>query len=110
MGGNLLINVGSDGTGRIPDLQQQPPAAAGSGQLNLVTEELIDYASAERGLTLLAYSPLKGDLRPSRRGHAGWLDHPTSQQRLAVLREVAAELGATPSQVVLAWLMQGRRR
>jgi aryl-alcohol dehydrogenase-like predicted oxidoreductase len=63
---------------------------------------------APHGLTLPAYSPLKGDLRPSPRGHAGWLDHSTSQQRLAVLREVAAELGTTPSQVVLAWLMQGR--
>jgi aryl-alcohol dehydrogenase-like predicted oxidoreductase len=27
---------------------------------------------------------------------------------MAVLREVAAELGATPIQVVLAWLMGGR--
>jgi len=35
-------------------------------------------------------------------------DHPTNRARLAVLREVAAELGATPAQVVLAWLMQGQ--
>jgi aryl-alcohol dehydrogenase-like predicted oxidoreductase len=34
-------------------------------------------------------------------------DHPTNLARLDVLREVAAELGATPAQVVLAWLMQG---
>jgi len=34
-------------------------------------------------------------------------DHPTNRARLAVLREVAAELGATPAQVVLAWLIQG---
>ena len=34
-------------------------------------------------------------------------DHPTNRALLAVLRELAAELGATPAQVVLAWLMQG---
>ncbi|MGW2215601.1 aldo/keto reductase [Nonomuraea sp. NPDC001684] len=32
-------------------------------------------------------------------------DHPGTARRLAVLREVAGELGATPNQVVLAWLM-----
>jgi aryl-alcohol dehydrogenase-like predicted oxidoreductase len=34
--------------------------------------------------------------------------HPSNQVRLAVLRAVAAELGATPGQVALAWLVQGR--
>lgn len=78
------------------------------GQLNLVTEELIDYATAE-DQTLLAYSPLlKGVYaRPGEAPPAGY-DHPSNQLRLAVLRQVAAELRATPSQVVLAWLMQGQ--
>jgi aryl-alcohol dehydrogenase-like predicted oxidoreductase len=78
------------------------------GQLNLITEELIDYATAE-GLTLLAYSPLlKGVYaRPGAAPPAGY-DHPSNQVRLAALRKVAAELAATPSQVVLAWLMQRR--
>jgi aryl-alcohol dehydrogenase-like predicted oxidoreductase len=78
------------------------------GQLNLVSEELIDYATAE-DLTLLAYSPLlggtyarAGEMPPSGYGH------PSNQSRLAVLLEVAAELGVTPIQVVLAWLMQGQ--
>jgi aryl-alcohol dehydrogenase-like predicted oxidoreductase len=77
------------------------------GQVNLVTEELVDYATAE-GLTLLAYSPLlKGVYaRPGEAPPAGY-DHPSNQARLAVLSQVAAELGATPTQVVLAWLMQG---
>jgi aryl-alcohol dehydrogenase-like predicted oxidoreductase len=63
--------------------------------------------AAAEGLTLLAYSPLLGGLyaRARQPPPAGY-DHPGNQQRLAVLREVAAELGATPSQVVLAWLMQ----
>jgi aryl-alcohol dehydrogenase-like predicted oxidoreductase len=77
------------------------------GQVNLVTQELIDYAR-EEGLTLLAYSPLlKGVYaRPGEAPPPGY-DHPSNRPRLAVLREVAAELGATPSQVVLAWLTQG---
>jgi aryl-alcohol dehydrogenase-like predicted oxidoreductase len=78
------------------------------GQLNLVTEELIDYATAE-GLTLLAYSPLlKGVYARPHQAPPPAYDHPTNQARMAVLREVAAELGATPTQVVLAWLMGGR--
>lgn len=77
------------------------------GQVNLVTEELIDYAAAE-ALTLLAYSPLlKGTYaRPDEMPPPGY-GHPSNQSRLAVLLEVAAELGVTPNQVVLAWLMQG---
>ena len=64
------------------------------GQVNLITEELVDYAIAEE-LTLLAYSPLlKGVYaRPGEAPPAAY-DHPTNQSRLAVLREVAAELGA----------------
>jgi aryl-alcohol dehydrogenase-like predicted oxidoreductase len=78
------------------------------GQLNLVTEELIDYATAE-GLTLLAYSPLlKGVYARPHQAPPPAYDHPTNQARMAVLREVAAEVGATPTQVVLAWLMGGR--
>jgi aryl-alcohol dehydrogenase-like predicted oxidoreductase len=78
------------------------------GQVNLISEELIDYATAE-DLTLLAYSPLLKGIyaRPGQAPPAAY-DHPGNQPRLAVLGEVAAELGATPSQVVLAWLMQGR--
>jgi aryl-alcohol dehydrogenase-like predicted oxidoreductase len=80
----------------------------GPRQVNLVSEELVDYAEAE-GLTLLAYSPLLQGAyaRPDQPPMPGYA-HAGNQARLAVLREVAAELGATPNQVVLAWLMQGR--
>jgi aryl-alcohol dehydrogenase-like predicted oxidoreductase len=83
-------------------------AQPGPGQVNLITEELIDYATSE-GLTLLAYSPLlKGVYaRPGTAPPAGY-DHPSNRPRLAVLAEVAAELGATPTQVALAWLLGGR--
>jgi aryl-alcohol dehydrogenase-like predicted oxidoreductase len=77
------------------------------GQVNLVTEELADYAAAE-DLTLLAYSPLlKGVYAHPGEAPMPGYDHSTNRARLAVLREVAAELGATPTQVVLAWLMLG---
>lgn len=77
----------------------------GAGQLDLVTEELLDYAAAEN-LAVLAYSPpLAGSYAradrplPAGYGHAGRL------ARLEVLGQVASELGATPGQVVLAWLL-----
>lgn len=77
------------------------------GQVNLITEELVDYATAE-GLDLLAYSPLlKGAYARPEQALPAAYDHPTNRARLATLGEVAAELGATPNQVVLAWLMGG---
>lgn len=80
---------------------------AGPGQSNLVGAETLDYAATE-GLHLLAYSPLlKGSY-----GRGGPLGpeyaHAANRTRLAVLREVARELGATPNQVVLAWLLAAR--
>jgi aryl-alcohol dehydrogenase-like predicted oxidoreductase len=75
------------------------------GQLDTITEELLDYAVAEE-LALLAYSPQLGGsyARPDRPLSAAYA-HAGSLERLAVLREVADELGATPGQVVLAWLL-----
>lgn len=73
-----------------------------------VDDALLNLVRAEPDLTLLAYSPLLSgaytrDDRPlpEQYVHAGNL------ARLAALREVAAELGATPNQVVLAWLLGG---
>lgn len=71
-------------------------------------EELFDYCEA-RGLALLAYSTLLGGayVRKDRRlwdKYSG----PHSRERLATLRSVAQDIGATPNQVVLAWMMQGK--
>jgi aryl-alcohol dehydrogenase-like predicted oxidoreductase len=77
------------------------------GQTNLVTAELIDYTQSE-GLHLLAYSPLlkgiyaRGGQPSDEYAHAG------NAARLAVLHDVARELGATPNQLVLAWLLNSR--
>jgi len=77
----------------------------GRGQLNLVTEELLDYAAAT-GVTVLAYSPLQAGryARPERPLRAAYA-HAGSQARLAAAGEVAGELGATTGQVALAWLL-----
>ena len=78
----------------------------GHGQTNVVTEELLDYVEAD-GLTLLAYSPLLAGAYSRGRGFGAEYDNPVNAVRLRVLHEVAAELDATPNQVVLAWLMAG---
>lgn len=71
--------------------------------------EHIDYLTEHRDVTLVAYSPLLGGSYghpdrpfPADRGYA----HPTAYMRFEVLRQVARELGATPNQVVLAWMLR----
>ncbi|WP_149205375.1 aldo/keto reductase [Actinotalea subterranea] len=64
--------------------------------------------------SLVAYSPiLKGiyDDAVKRAGHHLWAayDDADNAARLRELESVAAELGARPTQVVLAWLMAARR-
>ncbi len=70
--------------------------------------EHFDYLREHRDMALVAYAPLLGGSygRPERpfpaeRGYA----HPTAYMRYEVLRQVAQELGATPNQVVLAWML-----
>jgi len=77
------------------------------------TPELLDYAAStgtdgRPGLTVLAYSPLHQGVfvRDDKPFYDG-ADHAGSRERVAVLRAVAAELGATPNQVALAWLLGG---
>ncbi|MEO3808603.1 aldo/keto reductase [Sphaerisporangium sp. B11E5] len=68
------------------------------------TEETFDYLRAE-GLRLWAYtSLLAGAYTREDRPIPPAYDHPGTERRLAALRSVAEELGATVNQVVLAWL------
>jgi aryl-alcohol dehydrogenase-like predicted oxidoreductase len=73
------------------------------GSLGHAGAELTSYLRAEPALTLVAYSPLlKGAYaHPDRLPHD--YDHPGTPARLAALREIARETGATVNQVVLAW-------
>jgi aryl-alcohol dehydrogenase-like predicted oxidoreductase len=84
---------------------------AGLRHASIVDDEQMDYLRAHDDLTLVAYSPiLKGvyDDEAKRRGHWAMEPYagPDSEARLAVLGAVAAEVGATPNQVVLAWLLR----
>ncbi|MBT3150437.1 aldo/keto reductase [Streptomyces sp. CHD11] len=73
------------------------------GSLGHAGAELTTYLRTEPRLTLVAYSPLLGGAyaHPERLPHD--YDHPGTPARLAVLRDVARETGATPGQVALAW-------
>jgi aryl-alcohol dehydrogenase-like predicted oxidoreductase len=78
------------------------------GWIGLAGGDLLSYLRAEPGLTMVAYSPLlKGAYVRADRPLGAEFDHPGTAARLAVLRSVAAEVGATANQVVLAWLMGG---
>jgi aryl-alcohol dehydrogenase-like predicted oxidoreductase len=78
------------------------------GSLGDAGAELMSYLRAEPGLTLVAYSPLLGGayVREDKPLPPDY-DHPGTPARLAVLREVAKETGASVNQVVLAWQMGG---
>ncbi|HEY8472113.1 MAG TPA: aldo/keto reductase [Natronosporangium sp.] len=83
---------------------------AGLDHISIVNDEQLDYLRTHEDLTLVAYSPiLKGiyDDPAKREGHWAMAPYagPDADARLAVLTELAAELGVTPNQLVLGWLM-----
>jgi aryl-alcohol dehydrogenase-like predicted oxidoreductase len=83
---------------------------AGLSHASIVDDEQMDYLRAHDDLTLVAYSPLlKGvyDSASKRQGHPIMepYEGPDAEARIAVLTEVAAEIGVTPNQLVLAWLL-----
>lgn len=72
-----------------------------------VSDETLDYATSEH-LDIWAYTTLiEGAYVRADRPLAESYDHPGTTRRLAVLNEVATELGVTRNQVVLAWLIGG---
>lgn len=80
---------------------------------NWGTPELLDYAAStgvdgRPGLAVTAYSPLQQGAytRPEKPLRDG-SDHAGSVERVRALGQVAAEIGATPNQVALAWLLGG---
>lgn len=73
-----------------------------------VTPELLDYAAADGDLTVLGYSSLlSGAYARANVPLPPDYDTPGADRRLAVLHEVARTLGATPNQLVLAWMLRG---
>ena len=71
--------------------------------------ELTSYLrDADGKLTLVAYSPLlKGAYVRADRSLGADFEHAGTAPRLAALRSVAEETGATTNQVVLAWMLGG---
>jgi aryl-alcohol dehydrogenase-like predicted oxidoreductase len=93
-------------------LQPRPfaPVEGQAHRFGFVIDDILDYVDSEPELTLWAYSPLLVGAYTGRadRPLPEPYEHPGTTRRLAVLDEVAGELGATRNQVVLAWLTGGR--
>lgn len=83
------------------------PGTAGDG-LSQVGGDLRDYLAEHRDQTLVAYSPiLKGAYDKGAHYLLKSYEGPDTDARLAVLAEVAAELGVSRSQLVIAWMLHG---
>ena len=82
-----------------------PGVLSPDGSQGEVGGDLLSYLRAEPELAMVVYSPLlKGGYVREDRLDAVEYGHPGTQARLAALREVAKDAGATVNQVVLAWL------
>ena len=95
-------------------LQQQHSylqPAPGTDTLSLVGDEQRDYLASHEDLTLFAYSPTLGGSYDDDAKWAGhWqraqrYDAPSNDGRRRLVQELAAEVGCTSNQLVLAWLM-----
>ena len=70
--------------------------------------DLLDY-TASRDITLLAYGPsAHGYYTKMDQPPGGSCAGPDSDARIVALKEVVAETGATATQVVYAWMLQGK--
>ena len=85
----------------------------GFGRTNDVSVELLDYAAAagtdgRPPLTITAYSPLhQGAFARDDKPMWAPMRHASNRERVRALHDVAAEIGATPNQVALSWLLGG---
>jgi aryl-alcohol dehydrogenase-like predicted oxidoreductase len=100
------------GRGPLVELVQQrysylqPRPGAPFGTQLVLSDEMRDYALSTPDLTLLGYSPLlNGAYTRSDRELMPHYTHIGTEHRLTAVREVARALGATPNQVVLAWML-----
>ena len=83
----------------------RPNPGADFGPQKIIDQNLMSYCDA-RGKTMLCYTPLlRGAyVRQDRPIPSPYLG-PDTDARLPMLKQIAGELGATPNQVVLAWMM-----
>ncbi|WP_275004233.1 aldo/keto reductase [Promicromonospora iranensis] len=86
-------------------LQPRPGARGGNHRFGWLSDELADLAAVE-GLDVWAYTPLlSGAYDNPDKQIPEVFDHPGNTRRLAALDDVAAQVGASRGQVVLAWLV-----
>ncbi|QHT56931.1 aldo/keto reductase [Cellulomonas sp. H30R-01] len=87
-------------------LQPRPGVRLPEGGHTLATPETFDYLAAEGDLTLWAYNTLMfGAYTRPDKPMQELFEHPGTTARLAVLHDVARELGVSANQVVIAWLV-----
>jgi aryl-alcohol dehydrogenase-like predicted oxidoreductase len=89
----------------------RPAPGASFGNQLAADDSLLDYCRENPDLRLLSYSPLLAGAytrtdKPVPFQYRG----PDTDARLEALRAVAAEVGATVNQVVLAWMLRGSPR
>ena len=85
----------------------RPRPGTNFGPQLAVNDDLLDYCRS-RDITPLAYSVLlSGAYTRPERAVAEQYASTDTDIRLVTLRDVAAEVGATPNQVILAWMLQG---
>ena len=93
---------------RYSYVQPRPGAPLPDAGHQLAMVESLDYVRHEKDVALWAYmSLMNGSYTRSERPFPEVYEHPGNARRLAVLGEVAGELGVTRNQVVLAWLLGG---
>jgi aryl-alcohol dehydrogenase-like predicted oxidoreductase len=88
-------------------VQPRPGAELPDAGHQLASPEALDYVRSEELLFWAYTSLLNGALTRSDRPLPEAYDHPGTTRRLAILGDVADELGVTRNQVVLAWLRGG---
>jgi aryl-alcohol dehydrogenase-like predicted oxidoreductase len=91
-------------------LQQQHSylrPAPGANFLSIVDDEQLDHLRANPRVSLVAYSPILKGLYEHPDKVAGQPDYagPDADARMSRLTTLAGDLGVTPSQLVLAWML-----
>jgi aryl-alcohol dehydrogenase-like predicted oxidoreductase len=93
---------------RYSYVQPRPGAPLEEAGHQLASAESLDYVRHEKDMVLWTYtSLLNGSYTRPERPLPENYDHPGTTRRLAMLGEVANEIGVTRNQVVLAWLLGG---
>jgi len=84
----------------------RPRHGADFGPQLVIGDEMKDFAQSS-GVTLIAYSILlRGAYTRSDRDLPVQFAGPEANDRLKVLRHIAAEVGCSPNQVIIAWMRQ----